>query len=327
MHLSSVQKSILINVLIGASLLALVVYVLWVRKFEVVKETAVDLMVPSSEGSVETVFLAEDVTGIRKDKSAVLCRGVRIGVVDKVGKPQLKSDGTIVIRLTARIQKDYAAEDWKFSNRAELQSGALTGGFVAAAIDLIYDSLNGHNLTGHEFVLESTKRSVDDATEAVRDLSQSIKKTFDQLNSPVGDTSAGPETKLDRLLEAWRLVAERLGNELDRSDEASLVSKSRHLVDETGDFFRSSERRFDEVHNDLRDVLGETASERRALRRKANELLDSADGLTSRVGDTFLGKLLIRSEQKKAKEAQRLGTVPREAKRKQSANRESATSR
>ena len=134
---------------------------------------------------------------------------------------------------------------------------------------------------------------------------------------------AGPETKLDRLLETWRVVAERLskeldrsdddsliatsrvvadrlGKELDRSDGASLIAKSRLLVDQTGDFFRSSDKRFDEVHDDLRDVFGETPSERRALRRKANELLDSADALTSRVGDTFMGRLLIRSEQRKS---------------------------
>src|SRR3981081_3577854 len=116
MRLSSVQKSVLINVLIGSSLLALVAYVLWVRKFEIVKETAIELMVPSYEGSVESVFLAEDVTGIRRDKSPVVCRGVRIGVVAKIGKPQLQAGGTIAIRLVARIQKDYASEDWKFSN-------------------------------------------------------------------------------------------------------------------------------------------------------------------------------------------------------------------
>jgi gas vesicle protein len=327
MRLSSVQKSILINVLIGALLLTLVIYVLWVRKFEVVKETAVELMVPSEESSVETVFLAEDVTGIRRDKSPVVCRGVRIGVVGKVGKPQLRPDGTIEIRLIARIQKDYAAEDWKFSSDAKLQSGAITGGFIAAAIEMIYDPANGHNLVDHEFHLDTTKQSVDDATEAVRDLSRSIQRTFDQLNAPAGDTSTKPETKLDRLLETWRVVAERLGNELDRSDNASLVSKSRRLVDETGNFFRSSDRRFDEVHNDLRDVFGETASERRALRRKANELLDSADALTSRVGDTFLGRMLIRSEQKKSKEAERSKTVPSEARKRQSASRESAASR
>jgi hypothetical protein len=67
MRLSSVQKSILINLLIGASLLALVVYVLWVRKLEVVKQTAVDFMVPLDEDSIETVFIAEDVTGIRRE--------------------------------------------------------------------------------------------------------------------------------------------------------------------------------------------------------------------------------------------------------------------
>ena len=54
MRLSSVQKSILINLLIGAFLLALVAYVLWVRKLEVVKQTAVDFMVPLDEGSIET---------------------------------------------------------------------------------------------------------------------------------------------------------------------------------------------------------------------------------------------------------------------------------
>jgi len=318
MRLSSVQKSILINVLIGASLLAVVAYVLWVRKFEVVKETAAELMVPSDEGSVAVVFLAEDVTGVRRDKSPVVCRGVRIGVVDSVGRPQLKPDGTIVIRLVARVQKDYAAEDWKFSNQAELQSGALTGGLMAAAIELIYDPTSGHNLIGHEFVLEATKQSVDDATEAVRDLSRSIQRTFDQLNAPAADASLGPETKLDRLLETWRVVAERLGSELDRSDDTSLVSKSRRLVDETGDFFRSSDRRFDEVHDDLRDVFGETASERRALRRKANELLTSADALTARVGDTFFGRLIIRSDKKKSRESERSKVVPPEAKKKQS---------
>lgn len=318
MRLSSVQKSILINVLIGASLLAVVAYVLWVRKFEVVKETAAELMVPSDEGSVAVVFLAEDVTGVRRDKSPVVCRGVRIGVVDNVGRPQLKPDGTIVIRLVARVQKDYAAEDWKFSNQAKLQSGALTGGLMAAAIELIYDPTNGHNLIGHEFVLEATKQSVDDATEAVRDLSRSIQRTFDQLNAPAADASLGPETKLDRLLETWRVVAERLGSELDRSDDTSLVSKSRRLVDETGDFFRSSDRRFDEVHDDLRDVFGETASERRALRRKANELLTSADALTARVGDTFFGRLIIRSDKKKSRESERSKAVPPEAKKKQS---------
>lgn len=326
MRLSSVQKSILINVLIGASLLAVVAYVLWVRKFEVVKETAAELMVPSDEGSVEAVFLAEDVTGVRRDKSPVVCRGVRIGVVDNVGRPQLKPDGTIVIRLVARIQKDYAAEDWKFSNQAKLQAGALTGGLMAAAIELIYDPINGHNLIGHEFVLETKKQSVDDATEAVRDLSRSIQRTFDQLNAPAADTSLGPETKLDRLLETWRVVAERLGSELDRSDDASLVSKSRRLVDETGDFFRSSDRRFEEVHDDLRDVFGETASERRALRRKANELLSSADALTSRVGDTFFGRLIIRSEKKESKESERSKAVPPEAKKRQS-SRESTVGR
>ena len=318
MRLSSVQKSILINVLIGASLLAVVAYVLWVRKFEVVKETAAELMVPSDEGSVAVVFLAEDVTGVRRDKSPVVCRGVRIGVADNVGRPQMKPDGTIVIRLVARVQKDYAAEDWKFSNQAELQSGALTGGLMAAAIELIYDPTSGHNLIGHEFVLEATKQSVDDATEAVRDLSRSIQRTFDQLNAPAADASLGPETKLDRLLETWRVVAERLGSELDRSDDASLVSKSRRLVDETGDFFRSSDRRFDEVHDDLRDVFGETASERRALRRKANELLTSADALTARVGDTFFGRLIIRSDKKKSRESERSKVVPPEAKKKQS---------
>ena len=46
MRLSSVQKSVLINLLIGAFLLVLVAYVLWVRKLEVVKQTAVDFMVP-----------------------------------------------------------------------------------------------------------------------------------------------------------------------------------------------------------------------------------------------------------------------------------------
>lgn len=326
MPLSSVQKSILINVLIGASLLALVAYVLWVRKFEVVKETAVDLMVPADEGSVQAVFLAEDVTGIRRDKSPIICRGVRIGVVEAVGKPQLKRDGTIEIRLVARVEKDYATDDWKFSNEAKLQSGALTGGFIAGAIELVYDPINGYNLVGHEFHLDATKQSVDDATEAVRDLSRSIQRTFDQLNAPAGDTSAEQETKLDRLLETWRVVAERLGSELDRSDGASLVSKSRRLVDETGDFFRSSDRRFDEVHNDFRDVFGHTASERRALRRKANELLNSADALTSRVGDTFVGRLLIRSEQKKLKEAQRGKAVPLERKG-ANANRESSAGR
>lgn len=327
MRLSSVQKSILINVLIGALLLTVVVYVLWVRKFELVKETAVELMVPSDEGSVETVFLAEDVTGIRRDKSPIICRGVRIGVVERVGKPQLKPGGTIEIRLIARIQKDYATEDWKFRNEAKLQSGALTGGFMAGAIELIYDPTNGYNLVGHEFQLEATKQSVNDATEAVRDLSRSIQRTFDQLNAPAQDTSAKPETKLDRLLETWRVVAERMGSELDRSDDASLVSKSRRLVDETGDFFRSSDKRFDEVHNDFRDVFGETASERRAVRRKANQLLDSADALTSRVGDTFLGRLLIRSEQKRAREAQRVKSAPSSQRKGQSPSRESTVAR
>jgi hypothetical protein len=322
MRLSSVHKSVLINVLIGSSLLALVIYVLWVRKFETVKQTAVELMVPSDEGSVETVFLAEDVTGIRRDKSPVVCRGVRIGVIEKVGKPQLRPDGTIVIRLVARIEKDYTAENWKFSNQAQLQSGALTGGLIAAAIELIYDPIDGHNLVGHEFVVGSRKQSVDDATEAVRDLSRSIQKTFDLLNAPAGDISAGPETKLDRLLETWRTVAERLGNELDRSDNASLMAKSRRLVDETGEFFRSSDKRFDELHHDLREVFGESASERRALRRKANQLLDSAEALTARTGDTFLGRLLIRSEQKKIKEAERLKATSSEAKKRQSATRE-----
>ena len=122
-----------------------------------------------------------------------------------------------------------------------------------------------------------------------------------------------------------RVVADRLGKELDRSDGASLIAKSRLLVDQTGDFFRSSEKRFDEVHDDLRDVFGETPSERRALRRKANELLDSADALTSRVGDTFMGRLLIRSEQRKTKEAERLRATSSQEKRKQS--RESAAGR
>ena len=322
MRLSAVQKSVLINVLIGAALLALVVYVLWVRKFETVKETAGELMPPSDEGSVETAFLAEDVTGIRRDKSPVMCRGVRIGVVAKVGKPQLKPDGTVVIRLLARIQKDYAAEDWKFSNEAEVQSSALTAGFAAAGIELIYDPTNGHNLVGHEFILGGKKQSVDEATEAVRDLSRSIRRTFDQLNAPAGDASPGPETKLDRLLEAWRIVAERLGNELDKSDETSLVAKSRRLVDETGQFFRSSDKRFYQVHEDFRDVFGETASERRALRRKANELLDTADALTSRVGDTFFGRLLIRSEHKKLKDGERSKPPLPQASKRQNANRE-----
>jgi ABC-type transporter Mla subunit MlaD len=327
MPLSAVQKSILINVLIGAALLALVIYVLWVRKFESVKETAGELMLPSQEGSVETRFLAEDVTGIRRDKSPVMCRGVRIGVVEKIGRPQLKPDGTVVIRLLARIQKDYATEGWKFSHQAEVQSGALTAGFAAAAIELIYDPLNGYNLVDHEFVLETKRQSVEDATQAVRDLSRSIQRTFDQLNAPAADASAGPETKLDRLLETWRIVAQRLGNELDRSDETSLVAKSRRLVDETGQFFRSSDRRFDEVHDDLRDVIGETVSERRALRRKASELLDTADALTSRVGDTFFGRLLIRSEQKRSKEREQAKPLSAEGKKKQGAARESTVSR
>jgi len=321
MRLSAVQKSVLINVLIGAALLTLVVYVLWVHKFETVKETAGELMPPSGEGSVETAFLAEDVTGIRRDKSPIMCRGVRIGLVEKIGKPQLKPDGTIVIRLLARIQKDYAAEDWKFSNEAEVQSGALTAGFMAVGIELIYDPTNGHNLVGHEFVL-GRQQSVDDATEAVRDLSRSVQKTFDQLNAPAGDASTGPETKLDRLLEAWRIVAERLGNELDKADETSLVAKSRRLVDETGQFFRSSDKRFYQVHEDFRDVFGETASERRALRRKANELLDTADALTSRVGDTFFGRMLIRSEHKKPTDGERSKPPFPQASKRQNANRE-----
>jgi hypothetical protein len=350
MRLSSVQKSILINLLIGAFLLALVAYVLWVRKLEVVKQTAVDFIVPLDEDSIETVFIAEDVTGIRRDKSPVICRGVRIGVIERVGKPQLKPDGTIEIRLVARIQKDYGGKDWRFSNEARLQSSALTGGFLAAGIELIFDPVDGYNLIGHEFRIAPAKQSVDDATEAVRDLSRSIQRTFDQLNAPADDLSAGPETKLDRLLETWRVVAERLskeldrsdddsliatsrvvaerlGKELDRSDGDSLIAKSRLLVDQTGNFFRSSDKRFDEVHDDLRDVFGETPSERRALRRKANELLDSADALTSRVGDTFMGRLLIRSEQKKAKEAERLRAVPSQEKRKQSVSRESGAGR
>ena len=290
MRLSSVQKSILINLLIGAFLLALVAYVLWVRKLEVVKQTAVDFMVPLDEDSIETVFIAEDVTGIRRDKSPVVCRGVRIGVIERVGKPQLKSDGTIEIRLVARIQKDYGGKDWRFSNEARLQTSALTGGFLAAGIELIFDPVGGYNLIGHEFRIAPAKQSVDDATEAVRDLSRSIQRTFDQLNAPAEDISAGPDTKLDRLLETWRVVAERLGNELDRSDGDSLIAKSRLLVDQTGTFFRSSDKRFDEVHNDLRDVFGETPSERRALRRKANELLDSADALTVSRRRYFYGQ-------------------------------------
>jgi hypothetical protein len=349
MRLSSVQKSILINLLIGAFLLALVVYVLWVRKLEVVKQTAVDFMVPLDEDSIETVFIAEDVTGIRRDKSPVVCRGVRIGVIERVGKPQLKSDGTIEIRLVARIQKDYSGKDWRFSNEARLQTSALTGGFLAAGIELIFDPGGGYNLIGHEFRIAPAKQSVDDATEAVRDLSRSIQRTFDQLNAPAEDLLAGPETKLDRLLETWRVVAERLskeldrsdddsliatsrvvaerlGNELDRSDRDSLIAKSRLLVDQTGDFFRSSDKRFDEVHDDLREVFGETPSERRALRRKANELLDSADALTGRVGDTFMGRLLIRSE-RKAKEAERPKANPSQEKRRTNASRESAGGR
>ena len=227
-------------------------------------------------------------------------------MIERVGKPQLRSDGTIEIRLVARIQKDYGGKDWRFSNEARLQTSALTGGFLAAGIELIFDPVNGYNLIGHDFRIAPAKQSVDDATEAVRDLSRSIQRTFDQLNAPAENLSVGPETKLDRLLETWRVVAERLGNELDRSDGDSLIAKSRLLVIETGNFFRSSDKRFDEVHDDLRDVFGETPSERRALRRKANELLDSADALTSRVGDTFIGRLLIRSEQRKAKEAERL---------------------
>jgi hypothetical protein len=123
------------------------------------------------------------------------------------------------------------------------------------------------------------------------------------------------------------VVAERLGNELDRSDGNSLIARSRLLVDQTGDFFRSSDKRFDEVHDDLRDVFGETPSERRALRRKANELLDSADALTSRVGDTFMGRLLIRSEQKKAREVARPKADPSQEKRRANTSRESAAGR
>lgn len=193
---------------------------------------------------------------------------------------------------------------------------------MAAAIELIYDPRNGHSLLGHEFTIETRRQSVDDATEAVRDLSRSIQKTFDQLNSPAGDISSGPATKLDELLETWRLVGQRLGTELDRSDETSLVAKSRRLVDETGDFFRSSNKRFDEVHDDFRDVFGETVSERRALRRKASQLLDSAGALTSRVGDTFMGRLLIRSEEKKLRESERAKPNSPEAKKKPGANRD-----
>ncbi|HEY5814199.1 MAG TPA: hypothetical protein VIT23_16280, partial [Terrimicrobiaceae bacterium] len=106
---------------------------------------------------------------------------------------------------------------WKFSNEAHVQSGALTAGFASAAIEMICDPNNGYNLVGHQFVLVSKKQSVDDATQAIRDLSRSIQRTFDELNGPTGDASGSSQTKLDRFSETWRVAAERLGDELDGS--------------------------------------------------------------------------------------------------------------
>ena len=136
-------------------------------------------------------------------------------MIERVGKPQLKVRWDDRDPTDGPNSKRLCRNDWRFSNEARLQTSALTGGFIAAGIELIFDPVGGYNLIGHEFRIAPAKQSVDDATEAVRDLSRSIQRTFDQLNAPAEDLSAEPETKLDRLLETWRVVAERLGNELD----------------------------------------------------------------------------------------------------------------
>jgi ABC-type transporter Mla subunit MlaD len=268
------------------------------------------------EAGREVIFTAGDSHGVT-DGSALICQGIQVGKITGVS-PAPRPGDRLQIEMTGSIDAKF--KDWDFAPQAATKAGALTAGITGTPIVLTYrGELPAEERTSPQtFVLEPPE----DTGRRVSQLLGEVTKITTAFTDPVPPSQLPPDWpadaspmriavivhNLERATATLKQAAVTLEHELDVTDDATLLAGLRGikgnvdtLTAEVAEVLDTLDNSLASIDGKVTDIVGRNAEERSAPRReltaaiaRADELLERLNLLIPRVGDTFLGRMVIR---------------------------------
>ncbi len=271
-------------------------------------------------------FLAENSYGVA-DGSPLTCQGIQVGEILAV-EPITTESGDLKIRMDGTIAPRFA--DWAFAPEAATKAGALSG-VIGTPIVLTY--AGDHPPTELATAQQLTLTPPEETGKQINRLLAEVTRITSAFTDPVtpdkrpGDFPAEADPtriaviihNLERASETLKSAATTLAHELDATDDATLLASLRGIktnVDtltvEVAEVLDTLDNTIGSVDTKVTDLLGRTANERATPRREINQVIARADDLMERlnalmprVGDTFLGRMIIRKPEEERAEPTR----------------------
>lgn len=266
------------------------------------------------------VFISEDAYGISK-RSPLVCQGLNVGEILSV-QPQTGPDGALTIRMEGSLDPKF--KGWNFEPEARIESGGFTATLTGAPIQLVYAgeltaeqeaSFPEEGQTFRVLPPDDTGKRIQRLLGDIEKITAAFTATVPPEELPPGWDGEDAPTRAaviaDNLLGASLALEQasvKLDQEMDATNDDTVMARLRGMKDnvdeisaETVALLTRLQATSDAINGKLDDVIGRSPAERARLRREFETLLETSeemvlkvDNLLPRVGDTFIGRLLIR---------------------------------
>jgi len=278
----------------------------------------------AAEVGRQVELVSDDAYGVSK-RSALICQGLNVGEVVSV-EPQANADGSLMVLMRATLQPKY--EDWNFAPETRVKSAGFTAALAGAPIELTFagrldpEQLSNYREQPQKFQVsppEETGEQIQVAIGRINKITEPFTAVVPREELP--GSWQGPEnpTRADVIAanllsasNALKQASDKLDHEMDATADATLMAQLRGIktnIDEVSaeavTLLEGLQKTTGALDEKLDDVLGETEAQRARMRNELNQLLETSeemvekiDNLIPRVGDTFMGRLLIRKERK-----------------------------
>lgn len=290
----------------------------WLVYKEITRKT---MKIEQAKAGRKLIIEAKELHGIA-ERSSLICQGLTVGKITKIiATPTGENSDTLSISIHAQLDDRYSG--WTFSNQANVKSSGVMSGFTGTGVTLTFTGKLSDEEANADFSKAEPQRI---SLNAPEDTGARIKALLTEAETIVGAFSkevpppeGWPEgekaTRIDVLSanlsaasEAINGAANQLEHQMDAESDESLMAGMADIKDELKSFTENSNQLITDVRKTVAsietsfdDTLGASKADRARLRKEAEEVLssldtfvDRLDDLASRMGDTVLGRTLIR---------------------------------
>lgn len=276
----------------------------------------------ATEGGRQIELVSDNAYGVSK-RSALVCQGLNVGEVMSV-EARTGEGGTLSVVILGNIQPKF--ENWNFAPEAQVRSTGVTAALAGAPVELTFageldpGQISNYREVPQRFAVlppKDTGEQIQVAIGRINQITKPFAETVPREELPAGWPGAVEPTRASviasNLLTASTALKEasmKLDREMDATQDDTLMAQLRGVkgnIDEISNeavaLLKELQQTTNTLDEKLDDVLGQTPSQRAQLRSELNQLIETSeemvekiDQLIPRVGDTFMGRLLIRKE-------------------------------